>query len=892
MRRTLAALAVACTLISPLAAPADAGQPSSGLERYLPEGIDYDPAVPKPAEVLGFEVGEWHVRHDQLVSYLEALAASSNRVTIEETGKTHEARPLLVSTFTSPSNHGRLDEIEERHAQLSEPTAPRPDVSDMPVVVYLAYSVHGNEASGSNAALVVAYHLAAARGPEVEELLESSVILLDPSLNPDGLARFAHWANMHRGRVLVDDPAHREHREGWPSGRTNHYFFDLNRDWILAQHPETRARLATYQGWRPNVLTDHHEMGTDATFFFQPGIPSRKNPLTPDRNVELTEAIAAANARALDRHGRLYFTEEIFDDFYYGKGSTYPDVQGTIGILFEQASARGHLQASDHGPLSFPFAIENQVIVSLSTLDAALERREELLEYQADFFREALEEARAGELGGYVFGDGGDRARAAQLVEILLQHGIEVRELERTITLDDERFEPGRAWAVLLDQRQARLVRALFERRTEFEDSTFYDVSTWTLPLAFGLPAAELGRRSLDAGAFTAPIERAPLAVGRPPSTGEGSYAHLLSWEGYFAPRALQRLLGAGVRAYVATRGFEAETAEGRKSFPQGTVVVPAGGRQPVRGEALHRVLSQATLEDGVEIETVTTGLTPAGIDLGSPSLEVLAAPRPALLVGGGVSSYEAGEVWHLLDHRFEIPLTLLEKDHLPRVDLERYSHLILVDGGYGDLGEEVVGELQRWVRRGGVLITTKRAAVWAEGAILGLDGEAPQIDDAQPPNGRKSDFVEGDRFPETGEPAVDERRPYGEARTDRAKQLVSGAIFETELDLTHPLAFGYRQPRLPVFRNSTLLLRSAENPYRTVARYSGEPLLSGYVSPENLEKLRNQPSVIAQRMGAGLVVRMVDNPNFRGFWYGTNRLFLNALFFGSAVESTPDRGE
>ena len=424
--RVRPALALAAAALAGVAA----GQPGGGPWDALPRVDSYDPAIPAPAAFLGFEPGEQHVRHDQLAAYVRRLAELSPRLVVEEQGRTHEGRPQLLLTVSSPGNLARREEIRRRHAALSEPPFDEPPAADleaMPVVVWLGYSIHGDEASGANAALLVAYHLAAARGREVEDLLARAVVLLDPSLNPDGLDRFAQWANAHRGAVPVDDPEHREHVQPWPSGRTNHYWFDLNRDWLLVQQPESRARVATFQRWRPNLVADFHEMGSDATFFFQPGVPARQNPLTPPENLELTRAIAGFHAAAFDRAGRLYFTEETYDDFYYGKGSTYPDVQGAVGILFEQASARGHRQQTENGLLTFADAIANQVRASFSTLAGADDKRRELLAWQREAYRRALAAAARAPVAGWVVGDGGDPARAAALLAVLRAHGVEVR---------------------------------------------------------------------------------------------------------------------------------------------------------------------------------------------------------------------------------------------------------------------------------------------------------------------------------------------------------------------------------------------------------------------------------------------------------------------------------
>ena len=291
------------------------------LEYYLPQDISYDKSIPTPKDVLGYEVGEWHVSHDQLVYYMTAVANASDRITMETFARTYENRPLVLLTVTSPANHKNIGDIRAKHIQLTNPKESKGLNTDkMPVVIYQGYSIHGNEASGSNAALLYAYYLAAAQGKEIEQKLENTVILLDPSFNPDGMNRFASWVNTHKSNTPVADPNDREYSEAWPRGRTNHYWFDLNRDWLLTQHPESQGRIRNFHHWKPNVLTDHHEMGTNNTFFFQPGVPSRTHPITPLKNQELTGKIGEYHAKFLDGIGSLYYTKENFDDFYYGKG--------------------------------------------------------------------------------------------------------------------------------------------------------------------------------------------------------------------------------------------------------------------------------------------------------------------------------------------------------------------------------------------------------------------------------------------------------------------------------------------------------------------------------------------------------------------------------------------
>ena len=846
-------------LIVPFLAPS---VPAESLSYYLPEGVLYDAETPRPSQTFGWEVGEWHVRHDQLVRYFEVLAEQSERVELKGIGTTHEQRPLVQALISSPRNLARLDEILEGHAQLADPSTPRPDTTDLPVIVNLGYSIHGNEASGSNAAPVVAYHLAAARGQAHEDFLDKVLVVLDPCLNPDGLARFALHANSHRGQVLVGDPQHREHQEGWPSGRTNHYWFDLNRDWLLAQHPESQARLESFHRIRPNVLADFHEMGSNSTYFFQPGVPSRQNPHTPARNLELTHAFAQHHARALEALGSHFFTEELFDDFYYGKGSTYPDLQGSVGILFEQASSRGHLQDTSNGALSFPFTIRNQVHTSFSTLAGALENREALLDYRAEFFEGSMELAAADTVSARVFGDTEDPVRGHLLAQLLRRHGIEVHALAQPFEQKGMAFEPGSAFVVPSAQAQYRLVNSIFERPTEFTDSTFYDVSTWNLALSFNLPMAELSRGA-DVGSLLGARVEGGTLPSRDLELGETPHAYLLDWRDFFAPRALDRLMRKGVVARVAMQPFLAITRGGGLDFPRGTVVIPMG-LQRLPATEVAQLLRSVARREGVRVHATDSGLTPEGIDLGSPSLRPLKAARPALVVGPGVSAYEAGEIWHLLDHRFEMPLSLVRSENFGRVDLDRYSHLILVNGRYGDWRTREIERLDAWVKAGGVLITTQQAAAWATEHLLTASEEKEAKPAASTP-----ELV---------------RRPFGDRSKDRGAQVIGGTFFEVELDLTHPIAYGYTEVKLPVFRHHRVVLAPENDPYVVVGAYSLDPLLCGYVSQENLEKISDTPAVLADVKGRGAVIRLVDDPNFRSVLYGTNRLLLNSLFFGDLL--------
>ncbi len=869
-------------LVGLLCAPASA----TALEDYLPDGVTYDPGIPKPAATLGFEVGEWHVRHDQLVEYLQVLAEASDRIRIEVTGRTHEQRPLLLLTVSSPANLGRLDQIQSR--------IQNDEAEDRPLVVWQGFSVHGNEASGSNAALPFVYYLAAAQGAEIDALLDDTIILIDPALNPDGLGRFAQWANSYRATTPNPDPHHRVHHEVWPNGRTNHYWFDLNRDWILLVQPETRARVAQFHRWRPHVLTDFHEMWSNATFFFQPGVPSRLNPLTPERNQQLTRSIGQYHAAALDRLGQLYYTEETFDDFYYGKGSTYPDINGAIGILFEQASSRGQLVDTIHGELAFPATVRNQLTTALSTLRAAHDLRDELRDYRRDFYARAREQARQDAVKAWVIGDDGDPARAYHLIDLLRQHQIEVHELAAPLPIGSGQFEPGSAWVVPTDQRQYLLLKSLMEQRTTFEDTVFYDVSTWTLPLSFNLPYTAIGE-ARGKKALGARIDSPPRVQGRL-GLSQNPYAYVFEWTGYYAPRALQRLLAKELRVYAATKPFTADTGSGEIQFGRGTIVVPVGTQGDKR-ELLEPVLRAIAENDGIDVHVVDTGLSVEGIDLGSPSLRRLEPVKPLLVVGSGVSGYEAGEVWHLLDTRVGLPLSMTDIRRLEGIDLRDYTDLILVHGKYDDISAKSTERIRTWVQDGGHLLALKNGAKWVTEKELHVkqkdkDKDQDQEEQEKTPEERTDPDEEDEEDAAEGEDQATEKdaglyRPYGEFRDDRSRLLISGAIFEIILDNTHPVGYGYNDTRLAVFRNGTYFMQPGTNPYETVGRYTDQPLLSGYVGEKRMQEIRGSAAIVASRVDQGAVIRLADNPNFRGIWYGTNRLFLNALYFAQIIDPT-----
>ena len=798
--------------------------------------------IPTPKEIIGHEVGEWHVSHDKLVQYMYALAEASDRVTIEDRGKTFEGRPILLLTITSKNNQSNIDKILDNHKKITDHNQDLL-IDNQPIIVYQGFSIHGNEASGSNASLLLAYYLAASKDDFVKNLLDNSVILLDPSMNPDGLQRFSYWANVNRNLNLTSDPNDREYNEVWPGARTNHYWFDLNRDWLPAQLPESQARIKTFNKWIPNILTDHHEMGTNATFFFQPGIPSRTHPLTPDLNQKLTKEIAKFHVESLDKIGSLYYSEESFDDFYYGKGSTFPDINGSIGILFEQASSRGHVQQSDNGILRFPYTIKNQLSTGISTLKAAVNLRLEILNYQKTFYIEAAKEADKFRNDAIIFGNPKDKYRTNKLAEILRTHEIDIYGLEKDVKHKNKIYKKGYAYVVPKNQKKYRLINAMFETRTTFLDSLFYDVSSWTLPLAFNL--------DYDLN-FSNPNLKSRIDVlsyNHHSNIDEINYAFLMEWHEYLTPKALNKLLDHDVIVKVATKRFRLEG----KDYDYGTILIPVQNNNHVD---LKNLLNQISKECQVVIENVKTGYA-EGPDLGSNNFKRIYKKNIALLVGDGITAYDAGEIWHLLDTRFDVKLTKLDVKNFNKFDLSRYTTLIAPNSSISDT--VISNKIKSWVKSGGTLVAYKNSINWLKKNKL---IEAKEL---------KNNYTAKNI-------SFEERNAFFGA------QKIGGAIFKTKIDRSHPINFGQTNNIMPIFRNSTIFIEKDKESYKNPILYSDDPLLSGYISEENLELLRSTSPLKINSVGKGKVIYLTDNTNFRAFWFGTNKILLNSIFFSSIM--------
>ena len=822
-------------------------QENLDLSYYFGDELkNFDSKIPKPSSFLlgENEVGSSHVSHDRLIQYMYALANSSPRISIENRGKTYEGRPLILLTISSEENLNKIEEIRKNHLSYLNGDG-KEQAYKRPVIIYQGYSIHGNEPSGSNAALLYAYYLAASNNTKLINQLNSSVISLDPSFNPDGLQRFTHWANTNKSLYLNSDSNDREFNENWPKGRTNHYWFDMNRDWLPVQLPESNVRIESFHKWYPNVLTDHHEMGTNSTFFYQPGIPSRVNPLTPKKNQILTAEIGKYHEKQLSEIGSLFYSEEDYDDFYFGKGSTFPDINGSIGILFEQGSSRGHLQESINGEISFPFTIKNQLVTSFSTLDASIGLKNELLDYQHEFFNNSLKIAKKNKNKYIVVGDKKDKSKLFHFYEILNKHKIEIKKLENTQIVNGVKFEKENSFLIPKNQKNIRLIDAMLENRTKFKDSLFYDVSAWSFLHSFDLEYSDLIVKN----------ETFDLNFIKPKGKiiSKSEYAYVFSWDDYYTPRALYKLLQNNLRVKVATNKFKV----GNKNFDFGTILIPLKN-QTKNVKEINKILNEITRFSGINFLGVNSSKT-TGIDLGSNSFKNITIPKIGLIVGDGVTSYDAGEIWHLLDTRYQIPVTKINSNSLSKIDLKKYNTIIFANGMH-DYSENTVKKLKTWVEGGGNLIGFRNTIKWLnKNNFISVNLKVNK------PEANNINYINKSKF-------------YG-------AQLTSGAIFNTTLDLSHPINYGFYKNNLSVFRNTNIYIENDSLSFNNPIKYTNSnTLISGYISKENLKSINNARPFANFKVKKGNINIFSDNTNFRGFWYGTNKLMMNAIFFANIM--------
>lgn len=881
-------------LLGWLAAPPAAAQPEApaagwlaplgdGTELSLPSE-SLDPSVPDPASFLGYPLGSRFTHHSEILAYLEALDTASDRVTMWSYGATYERRPLVLLAVTSKQNLARLEEIRRAHVRLADPgqidSAERHRLLEsQPAVVWLSYGVHGNESSSAEAAMATAYLLAADR--EMDTVLERLVVLIDPLSNPDGRERYVHGYEQRRGARANPDPQSLEHSEPWPGGRQNHYLIDLNRDWAWGTQQETRHRLAEYRRWEPQVHVDLHEMSSRSTYFFPPAAEPI-HPLIDPRTVAWLETFGRGNAEAFDARGWVYYKAESFDLFYPGYGDSYPALRGAVGMTYEMAGggrAGEVVRLPDGRTLSLADRTARHLIASLATVHTAAGHARRLLE---DFVDARL--APEGE-EPVSFLWAADQPEADALAGLLDLHGIRLHRLSRDVDAlvrpvapappessdtDDAETEVSSSrsfqagdWVVSTRQPLGRLVRTLLEqaagmpaeflerqrRRVEQGlNPEFYDITAWTLPLAFNLEAWRMDGEPAPLRALAGPI-------GEGRVEGRGEVGYLVPPRGLASYRFAARLQREGVRYRLLLAGARLDG----ETHPPGTLFIPRLANR----DDLEALIGEMAVSIGLPVFRAGTSWHEEGISLGSNQVAAVRDVQVGLLLGDGLDPNSVGAIWHVLDHEIELPVTLLDLDRLRRVDLSSFDTLVLADGGV-DWGEKEVAAIEGWLEAGGTLVAI------GDTVLDLVDLELVSFE-----KWKAADEEEGGS----------ERDHHGRgAALEDLPLETPGAIVATEARRGHPLTAGLPRPPPVLVRGDTVLFATGKPQRDLLLAAEQNPVITGFAWPQAEERLAGSLLVGLERHGEGRVIVFAQDPTFRVFWRGTMPLFLNAVMYGPSA--------
>ncbi len=842
--------------------------------------LSYDDAIPSPADFLGYELGEEFTVYADVIDYLAALDEASARITMHGYGATYEGRPLRYLVVTTAENHAQIETLQQNNQRLADPTSLSAEereqlIAEQPIFTSISYNIHGNEASSTEAAMQVAYRLAAATDDATAELLDDTVIIMYPTINPDGRDRYVYWYKSAKRNLVATNPDDLAHDAPWPNGRTNHYLFDVNRDWVWNIHPETEGLIEAYQEWLPQVHVDYHEQGYNDNYFTMPGTTPR-NQLLPDTYVAWADTFGSANTRAFDRNQITYATRESFDFFYPGYGSSYPSTMGAIGMLTEQGGigAGRAVETSDGYVLIFRQRIFDHYTTSLETIQAAVRNRTELLDYFVDA---RSPESRKSPNQAYLLPDDEGNGYLYDVLATLRRHNVEVERATQSFEADDAMdyrtgdratrpFGAG-TYLVRTDQPRHLFINTVMQRQMAIQDSVMYDMSAWSAPLAYNLEAYSTTEMP---SVQTEVVENAPTHTAGVINPN-AQYAFAIDWTQRHAPKALAKLWAAGYRVRSVTDTFG---ARGRP-FPRGSLVVLMGRNREKQSDAradMQRIAEEAQ----VQIVGLDTGSTPTGIDLASDDSRPIHQPKTALLVDEPFSTYTTGQIWYLFDEETEFPITRIRTASLGVssqssggrygvADLDEYDVLVLPGAGWsGDLSSAFdsssIEQLRDWVRRGGTLVATESSAGFFTESRSGLTS------------------AETVSMPEDSVTAPPYTR-YAAREDSSGLDRIPGAAFSGRLDPTHPLAFGIGEQVYSMKLSTDALEPHAD--MQIVGYYPADPsdvLVSGYASQENVRHLAGKVFAGVVPMGQGHVVFLVDNPHYRMFWRGPSRLMQNAV--------------
>ncbi|PRY14241.1 zinc carboxypeptidase [Pontibacter ummariensis] len=819
-----------------------------------------------PAQFLGYELGEQFTTQNRILDYVHYLAKQSpNRIKLKEYGQTYEGRPLTLAFVASDENLQRLGQIRENN--LRQAGLLKGEVQgEQPAIAWLSYNIHGNESVSSEAVMQVLYDLVDPNNPQSKEWLKNTVVVLDPMVNPDGRERYVQWYKQASNRGGNASPYAWEHYEPWPGGRPNHYYFDLNRDWAWQTQVESKQRLAEYNSWLPQVHADFHEMGPESPYYFSPAAKPFHESITPWQR-QFQNTIGDYNRQYFDKNNWLYFTRENFDLFYPSYGDTWPTYNGAIGMTYEQGgSGRAGLayKKEDGDTLTLTDRIAHHVAASKATLQATSEKAEQLKQEFRKYYANNVNNP-SGKYKAFVIkADARDAGNLAALTDYLDRQGIQYGYAGKSSTTKGYNYSTGKEERVKIGendvvismyQPKSTLVKVLFEPNAVLEDSLTYDITSWSLPYAYGLQAFALNNR-LEASAAK------PVASVKETTLAERPYAYLARWDDLQDLKFMTDLMQQNVKVRMAEKAF---TMNG-EAYAPGTLILTRTSNERL-GEAFDQKVRELAQKHQVQLHTTATGFVGSGADFGSGSVRSLKMPKVAVLSGEGISPYGFGEVWHYFEQQIGYPITVLNTSYFSNVPLNEFDVLILPTGSYGKvLDEKTLENVQNWVKAGGKLIAMEGAAAYLAGKKgFNLKKKDGNNDEEQEKEKAKQ------------EDPYESLQVYGNREREALSSEVQGSIYRVDLDKTHPLAFGYDDTYFALVRSADTFnyLKDGWN----VGVLKKDNYATGYVGSNAKKKLQDALILGTQDMGRGQVVYLADNPLFRGFWQGGKLLFGNAVF-------------